>query len=95
MPDYQGLILVVRVIARLFVVAVYLGHLGRFVTGCSLSKCANRSLYEFETSKLFKLFLTSFKLDISDAEGVGGTGEGVISDIHIYNLAVLRAYVNT
>ena len=76
-------------------VAMHLGHLGRFVTGRSLSKRTNRPLYEFETSKLFKLFLASFKLDISDAEGVGSTGEGVISDIHIYNLALLRAYVNT
>ena len=81
--------------AWFLMVAMYLRHLGRFVAGRSFSKRTNRSLYEFEASKLFKLFLASFKLDISDAEGVGSTGEGVISDIHTYNLAVLRAYVNT
>ena len=76
--------------AWLFMVAVYFRHLGWLVAGCSLSKRTNRSLDSFEASKLLELFLASFKLDISDAEGVGSAGEGVISNIHIYNLT-LRA----
>ena len=88
MPDYQGFILVVWVVAWLFVVAMYFGHLGWLVIDCSLSKRTNRPLQRFEASKLLELLLASFKLDISDAEGVGSAGEGVISSIHIYNIAL-------
>ena len=74
----------VWVVARLFMVAVYLGHLGRLIAVPDVSK------YLLKTSLVGKLFLLSFVLDISDAEGVGSAGEGVISSIHIYNIA-LRA----
>ena len=82
MPDYQGLILVVRVIARLFVVAVYLGHLSRLIAVPDVSE------YLLKASLVGKLFLLSFVFDISDAVGVGSAGEGVIIDIHIYKVAV-------
>ena len=68
-------------------VTMNLGHLGRFIIGSCLPKRTNRSLYEFEPSKLFKLFLAGFKFDIGDAVGVSEAGEGIISIIHTYKVA--------
>ena len=77
----------VWIVARLFMVAMHFGHLGRLV--------AIPDVFEdfLKTSKVGKLFLLSFVLDISDAKGVGGAGEGVISSIHIYNIAVWASNV--
>ena len=48
-------------------VAMHLGHLGRFVTGCSFSKRANRSLYEFEASnKIFHSVMARVPVAMSD-----------------------------
>jgi hypothetical protein len=50
-------------------VAVNLGHLGGLVAVTDISE------YFLKASKTGKLFLPSFKLDISDAVGVGEAGE--------------------
>jgi uncharacterized membrane protein YwaF len=62
-------IVLVSVEARLFMVAVYFWHFGSLVAIPDISE------YFVKTSKTGKLFLLSFKLDISDAVGMGEAGE--------------------